>query len=218
MSRLVRLCKTFVDICRLSCPQAPPCIYAFFVAPVLDFCAWRPTKNFGLGQMEKWYSVGAGSWLEGWDDWSLCVSQMRRLSLVVLKWGINVAEVMTMMSTHHFLTRPLMCSVVIWHVSCKKAGLELAQGFPSSFISGDTLGQSHQARVMRVMARSDSKNYSKTLRKAPTTRTTRRRLRTTHRTTRTTPKTDRTTTRIILTTPRRKRTAPRTTRTTRWTT
>ena len=114
-----------------------------------------------------------------------------------------------------FLTRPLMCSVVICHVSCKKAGLELAQGFPSCFISGDTWGQSHQARVLRVMARSDSKNYLKTFRKAPTTRTTRRRLRTTHRTTRTTPKTDRTTTRIILTTPRRKRTAPRTTRTTR---
>ena len=74
---------------------------------------------------------------------------------------------MMMMPTHQFLTRPLLCAVVICHVSCKKAGLELEQGFPSSFIPGDTLGQSHQARVLRVMARSDSKKNSKNFQKSP---------------------------------------------------
>ena len=63
--------------------------------------------------MDQWASVVAASWLQGWDDCSLCVSQMRRLSLVVLKWGINVAEVMTMMSTHHFFSLGRWC-VLSW--------------------------------------------------------------------------------------------------------
>ena len=40
MSRLVRLCKIFLHICRISCPQASRCIYVLFVALVLHFCAW----------------------------------------------------------------------------------------------------------------------------------------------------------------------------------
>ena len=72
-----------------------------------------------------------------------------------------------MMTTHQFLTRPLPCAVVICHVSCKKAGQELEQGFPSSFIPGETLGQSHQASFLRVMARSDSKKNSKNSKNSP---------------------------------------------------
>ena len=61
------------------------------------------------------------------------------------------------MPTHQFLTKPLQCAVVSCHVSCKKAEQDLEQGFPSSFIHGETLGQSHEASFVRVMARCDSK-------------------------------------------------------------
>ena len=50
-----------------------------------------------------------------------------------------------MMTTHQFLPRRLPCAAMICHVSCKKAGQELEQGFPSYFIPGEILGQSHQA-------------------------------------------------------------------------
>ena len=169
--------------------------------------------------MDQWASVVAASWLQGWDDCSLCVSQMRRLSLVVLKWGINVAEVMTMMSTHHFFSLGRWC-VLSWSAmsSATKRDRSWPRDSPAVLYLETLWDRAIRPEFCVWWREVTARKTRKTLRKAPTTRTTRRRLRTTHRTTRTTPKTDRTTTRIILTTPRRKRTAPRTTRTTRWTT
>ena len=48
------------------------------------------------------------------------MNQMRRLPLVVLKWGANVAEAL-MMIARQFFPRRLLYAAMICHVSCKKA-------------------------------------------------------------------------------------------------
>ena len=49
------------------------------------------------------------------------MNQMRRLPLVVLKWGTNVAEALMMMTVRQFFPRRLLYAAMICHVSCKKA-------------------------------------------------------------------------------------------------